>query len=94
MCLAVPAKIREITGGVLPMARLDQAGREIDCCLAYLPEAAVGDYVLIQNGFAVTLLDAESADESLAAFAALADAASSDQVASPAAVERSMRPKL
>ncbi|GAB2460943.1 HypC/HybG/HupF family hydrogenase formation chaperone [Xylanimonas ulmi] len=71
MCVAIPARIEEITPGPLPTARLDVAGRSASCCLAYLPQAAVGDYVLVQNGFAVLLLDPLSAAESLAAFADL-----------------------
>lgn len=66
MCLGIPAKILEITDGPLPSARLDIAGQERTCCLAYLPEAQVGDYVLIQNGFAMSIMDTESALESLA----------------------------
>lgn len=71
MCLSVPARIATIDGGVLPMARIDVAGGRAECCLAYLPEAAVGDWVLVQHGFAVRLLDAQSAAQSLAAFAEL-----------------------
>ena len=68
MCVAVPAPIVEITPGVMPMARVQRGDTVVDCCLAYFPEAEVGDYVLIQQGFAMQLLDAESAAESLAAF--------------------------
>jgi hydrogenase expression/formation protein HypC len=68
MCIAIPAEIREIFPGPLPMARLIQASREIECCLAYVPEAQVGDHVLVQRGYAVEILDPESAADSLAAF--------------------------
>ena len=71
MCVAVPVRIVAIDDGPLPMADTDVAGRPGRCCLAYLPEAAVGDYVLVQHGFAVQLLDARSAAASLAAFARL-----------------------
>jgi len=43
----------------------------VECNLAYFPEARVGDYVLVQHGFAMQVLDAASAAESLAAFAEL-----------------------
>jgi len=72
MCIAVPAKIIDITPGVIPVARVEQGGEVTDCRLAYFPEAQVGDYVLVQHGFAMQLLDEESAAESLAAFAELA----------------------
>ena len=71
MCVAVPAPILSITPGVMPMARIRRGDAVIECNLAYFPEAVVGDYVLVQHGFAMQLLDAESAAESLAAFAEL-----------------------
>lgn len=71
MCIAVPSRIVEIMDAGLPMARIEVAGRLQECCLGYVPEARVGDHVLVQNGFAVTVLDPESAAESLAAFAEL-----------------------
>lgn len=71
MCLSIPARIVEITPGAMPMARVDVAGRAESCCLSYVPDAAVDDYVLVQHGFAVELLDPQAAAESLAAFAAL-----------------------
>ena len=80
MCVGIPARIVEIAGGALPMARIDLAGRLEQCCLAYVPEAAVGDHVLVQNGFAVELLDPEAAAQSLAAFVELG------VIAAPAAV--------
>jgi hydrogenase expression/formation protein HypC len=74
MCIAFPVPILDITDGPLPMAHVDHAGTAVSCCLAYVPEAQVGDYVLVQNGFAVDLLDPQSAAESLAAFAELSAA--------------------
>jgi hydrogenase expression/formation protein HypC len=71
MCVGVPAQVLSLTDGVMPMARLAMAGAELEVCIAYLPEAAVGDWVLVQNGFAVAQLDEASAAESLAAFAEL-----------------------
>jgi hydrogenase expression/formation protein HypC len=68
MCVSVPVRIAEVTPGALPMARLDGG---VTCCLAYVPEARVGDFVLVQQGFAVEVLDPESAALSLAAFAEL-----------------------
>ena len=71
MCIAVPCPIVEIVDGALPMARVRHGGTLVDCCLAYVPEARLGDYVLTQNGFAVQVLDAAAAAQSLAAFAEL-----------------------
>ncbi|HMO11144.1 MAG TPA: HypC/HybG/HupF family hydrogenase formation chaperone [Actinotalea sp.] len=71
MCLGIPARILEVVPGPLPMASADLAGTVVECCVVYLPDARVGDHVLIQNGFAVELLDDDSAAQSLAAFAEL-----------------------
>ncbi len=71
MCVGVPSRILAITDGPMPMGRIDVAGQEQDVCLAYVPEAEVGDYVLIAGGFAMTVLDEASALESLATWAEL-----------------------
>lgn len=65
MCVGVPCKILSIEPGVMPMGRIDVAGQIQDACMAYVPEAQVGDYVLIQNGFAMSLMSPEEARESL-----------------------------
>ncbi|MDO5850720.1 MAG: HypC/HybG/HupF family hydrogenase formation chaperone [Methanobacteriaceae archaeon] len=67
MCIAAPAKIVEIDtesnicaadfGGVVQNARLD-----------LLPEAKIGDYVLIHAGYAIEKLSEEAAKESLEAW--------------------------
>lgn len=71
MCVGIPAKIIAITPGILPMARVLLNGEELDCQLAYFPEAEIGDYVLLQNGFVMDVLDPQAAADSLAAFAEL-----------------------
>ncbi|MEP7091941.1 MAG: HypC/HybG/HupF family hydrogenase formation chaperone [Nocardioidaceae bacterium] len=69
MCLAVPGRVTEIAGGWgLPTATVECRGTQRECSLAYLPDATVGDYVLIHAGFAVTILDEASAAETLALF--------------------------
>lgn len=72
MCLGMPGRIVQVTGPrELAMAIVDVGGTRRETCLAYVPDAQVGDWVLIQTGFAVTLLDEESAQESLALFGEL-----------------------
>ena len=68
MCLGVPGKIVEIrqTAG-LRMGRIDFGGVHREVCLAYVPEAQVGDYAVIHAGFAISRLSAEEAEASLAA---------------------------
>jgi len=47
------------------MARVDFGGVTREACLAYLPEAAVGDYVLVHAGFAITMVDEAEARQTL-----------------------------
>ena len=67
MCVGVPARILAVQGadGPMPMADIDMAGQARTCCLAYTPEAGVGDWVLIQNGFAHTVIGEDEARVSL-----------------------------
>ena len=68
MCIAVPAPIVDITPGPMPMGHVSHRGVLVPCCLAYVPEAVVGDYVTVQQGFAIEVVDPASAAESLAIF--------------------------
>jgi len=69
MCLGIPGCIDETyTENGLPMGRVDFGGIKKAVCLAYVPEATVGNYVIVHVGFAITLLDEESAKETLALF--------------------------
>jgi len=68
MCLAVPGRVVEITGeGELRMAKVDFAGVQRQACLAYVPEAQLGDYVLVHVGFAISRIDEQQAMETLEA---------------------------
>ena len=67
MCLGVPGQIREIRDERgTSMATVDFGGVTKDICLAFVPEAEVGEYTIVHAGFAITLLDEESAQETLA----------------------------
>ena len=62
MCLAVPGKIESTTGDDLArMARVNFSGVVREISLAYVPEAQVGDYVLVHVGFAISKIDEEEA---------------------------------
>ena len=69
MCLAVPGRILSIAevDGV-PMATVDFGGVRKSVCLQYLPDAQVGEYVVVHVGFAIQSLDERSAQETLANF--------------------------
>ncbi|HUP05358.1 MAG TPA: HypC/HybG/HupF family hydrogenase formation chaperone [Bryobacteraceae bacterium] len=72
MCLAVPGKISELyqAGGV-SMARVDFGGVAREACMAYLPEAVAGEYVLVHAGFAISRMDEAEARRTLADLEAL-----------------------
>jgi hydrogenase expression/formation protein HypC len=67
MCLGIPGKITEIyeKQGLL-MGRIDFGGIVKEACLAYVPEAKVGDYTLIHVGFALNIINEQEALETLA----------------------------
>ena len=66
MCLGVPGKIVDIyESGGLPMGKVDFGGVTKEVCLAYVPEAKVGDYTVIHVGFALNLLNEQEALETL-----------------------------
>lgn len=58
MCLAIPGRILETHEHAgLRMARVDFGGISREACVEYLPEAGVGDYVMVHVGFAITKVD-------------------------------------
>jgi len=58
MCLAIPGKILSTSGEDLTrIARVSFGGIVKDVCLAYVPEAKAGDYVIVHVGFAISTLD-------------------------------------
>jgi len=66
MCLGVPGQVREIRDDRgMKMATVDFGGVTKDICLAFVPEAEVGDYTIVHAGFAITRLDEVSALETL-----------------------------
>jgi len=63
MCLAIPGKVIEVFEDQgLRMGRVDFGGTVKKACLAQLPEASVGDYVLVHVGFALSLVDPAEAE--------------------------------
>jgi hydrogenase expression/formation protein HypC len=62
MCLAIPALIKTING-TQGVADIEGVTREIS--LELTPEAKTGDYVLLHTGYAISIIDAEEAEETL-----------------------------
>ncbi len=74
MCLGVPGKITEIyQENGLRMGKIDFGGVTRDACLAYVPEAQIGDYTVIHVGFAISQLSEEEAQQTLALIREIAD---------------------
>ncbi|MGH7847367.1 MAG: HypC/HybG/HupF family hydrogenase formation chaperone [Candidatus Binatia bacterium] len=62
MCLGIPGKIIEsFEAHGLSMAKVQFGGIVREACLQYVPEAKIGDYVVVHVGFAITRLDEEEA---------------------------------
>ncbi len=62
MCLAVPGRIVSVAGeGVTRSGRVDFGGLTKEVNLAYVPDAVLGDYVLVHVGFAIGTIDADEA---------------------------------
>ena len=72
MCLALPARVVEL---VEPdSAVVDLGGVRKQVSMALVPEARVGDWVIVHVGYALGLLDTEEAEATLALFAELQQA--------------------
>ena len=61
MCLAIPAQVIELKDDGL--ATVDILGVTRDISLDLAPQAGVGDFVLVHAGFAIEVVDPESAQE-------------------------------
>jgi len=62
MCLAVPALVRKVEG---TSAVVEVGGVSRTVSVTLTPEARAGDYVLVHAGFAIGIVDAEEAQETL-----------------------------
>ena len=61
MCLGIPGEIQGIVDGELRMGRVAFGGIVKEVCLAYVPEAQVGDFVIVHAGFAISRIDRDGA---------------------------------
>jgi len=67
MCLAIPAEVLEI--GADDQAIVSLGGVRKECSLALVDGVEVGDYVILHVGYALTRLDPEEAERTLALMA-------------------------
>ncbi len=65
MCLAVPGKIEQIEGDdpIFRVGKVNFGGVVREVNLAYVPEAKVGDYVMVHVGFAISIVDEAEAHQ-------------------------------
>lgn len=73
MCLAVPGQVRTIEDDPMRTAIVSFAGVTKSVSLAMVPEAQVGDYVIVHVGFAISKLDEAAAHRSLELYRAMAE---------------------
>jgi hydrogenase expression/formation protein HypC len=69
MCLAIPVKVVEL--GADDTAIVDLGGVKKEISLALVADVQVGDYVILHVGYALSRLDPEEAEKTLALFAEL-----------------------
>jgi hydrogenase expression/formation protein HypC len=70
MCLAVPVRIIALRGEGWVDAEMGGVVSQV--CVALIGEVALGDYLIVHAGFAITRLDVEEAEKTLALFAEIA----------------------
>jgi hydrogenase expression/formation protein HypC len=69
MCLAIPGRVDEILNeGDLLIGRVNFGGIVKRVCLDYVPDIEVGEYAIVHVGFALSKLDAETAEKTLEVF--------------------------
>ena len=70
MCLAIPVRVERLLDNDLAVIEMDGLRKEIS--LALVDGVREGDYVILHVGYALTRLDPEEAERTLALFAELA----------------------
>ena len=66
MCLGIPARIVELVDRDAGIAKAEISGVRRNVSVALCPEAAIGDWVLVHVGFALSRIDEEQARETIA----------------------------
>jgi hydrogenase expression/formation protein HypC len=67
MCLGIPGRVTMVFPEEgIPMGKIDFDGVVRTVCLAYLPEVREGDYAIVHAGFAISRLEKEEAQRTLA----------------------------
>jgi hydrogenase expression/formation protein HypC len=85
MCLGVPGKILRVDESPIGinMGLVSFGGISKEICLAYTPEAQVGDYVLVHVGFAISKIDEDHAREVFEALKQMGELSDLDDPTAP-----------
>jgi hydrogenase expression/formation protein HypC len=84
MCLAIPGRLESVEpADPFPMGTADFGGIRKQVCLAFVPHAAVGDYVLVHVGFAIGTIDELEAQRTLAVLRAMGDVIETELAGGP-----------
>jgi len=74
VCLGIPGKIVEIhDADPFATALVDYGGIRKQACLAYIPDAVTGEYVIVHVGFAIARVDEAEALRTLGVLRAMSD---------------------
>jgi hydrogenase expression/formation protein HypC len=81
MCLGIPGRIASISGDdpFYRMGKIDFGGIQKEISLAYVPEAQVGEYVIVHAGFALHTVDEAEAQQVFQYLREMDEAALSDE---------------
>ena len=79
MCLAIPGRILALEEGSLRMGRVAFGDVVKEVSLAFVPEAVIGDYVVVHAGLALELIDEEAAMNVFETFRELDEALTPEQ---------------
>lgn len=84
MCLGLPGRIVKITQEEpIRMGKVDFGGVIKEVCLSYIPEAQIGEYVIVHVGFAISKLDEDAAREMLESLEQLGELISRSSIRHP-----------
>lgn len=91
MCLGIPGKLLEAyDANGLRMGKVQFGGIVREACLAYVPEAAAGDYVVVHVGFGISRVNEE---EALRTYALLEQMGQLSELEAPAASDLESEPQ-
>jgi len=75
MCLGIPSRVISTERNALgmTMGRVEAGGIVREVCMDYVPGTAVGDFVMVQMGFAVSRISEDEADDVIDALDQIVD---------------------